>query len=174
MNPTKSNIEKINGKILWNAINDNDIELAIEIALGENCDCDFFYSGFSCIHIASMFHGEEWHELASILIQKGADILRISDEGSYAYHYAAQSGNLGIMKSMEKSGFNPLKLDTRESNALSYAAFGGSFEVFSYLITIGVNPSNKGVNGWTVWHAAAHNGNMEIIEKLYEVNKNIS
>lgn len=94
-------------------------------------------SGVTPLHLAASYHNDQ---IATLLLQSGADINIIDRSHSSVLHSAAQAGSSFVLSSLLSRGdlknINERCLGGR--NALLYAAFGGHFEAVQILVNGGV------------------------------------
>ncbi|MCK0156578.1 ankyrin repeat domain-containing protein [Cellulophaga sp. F20128] len=91
------------------------------------------------------------------LVAKGLDINTTNNDGNGIFHYAAQGGNIALLKELKKRGVNTSKNTITGENAILFASRGGrgrsnGLEVFEYLAGLGLHANITSNNGITPLH----------------------
>jgi ankyrin repeat protein len=93
---------------------------------------------------------KQQREVVRQLLDAGADVKRKGAFGQSAIHWAAQSGDVGIVEMIVQAGADPLALCDREKNALWYlwsADRRNWFDVASYLLKFGLDVNSRDKTG---------------------------
>jgi ankyrin repeat protein len=112
--------------------------------------------GFTALHFAS-YRGN--YELISLLIDEGAEVEVINNEGLNVLHMAAQGNQpLSLVFFKEKYKMNLMSVDEVGSTPLHWAAYTGSKEAFIYLLSWNVDVNAQDKEGLTPLHLAVISG----------------
>ena len=114
-------------------------------------------------------------EMVELLIEKGANINMVSEDGPTLLHYAAAfSDKREVVELLIKEGANVDAVDDNGNTPLFSAALSGKREMVELLIEkrANVDAVNKVKN--TPLHAAALSGKREVVEFLIEKGANIN
>ena len=106
--------------------------------------------------------------IVRILLNKGADVSIVGDDGFTALHLAVQTGNLAVSTLLVEAGAD-VNLQARNSNggtALLMSAQKGHLEVMKMLIDAGADLRATTSKGSTTLHLAAEYGHTEVITAL--------
>ena len=95
--------------------------------------------------------------LIDYLVEQGLDIDTTDDHGNGIFHYAAQGGNIEVMKALVKRGVSTAANKETGENAILFASRGGrgssnGLEVFTYLEGLGIQPNVTSKEGITPLH----------------------
>jgi ankyrin repeat protein len=137
-------------------------------------ECEYFYEDDKVIHwlvmketplhIASVFGN---FEAVKILIENGADVNVLNNNGSNPLHYAASRGQLEIVKLLVKSGVVLNVNDIRRQNELHFAFMGNTNkEMIKFLLETGSRISLDLYES-SVLGAAVQNNQLEILQLLH-------
>ncbi|WKX75082.1 ankyrin repeat domain-containing protein [Zobellia laminariae] len=90
-------------------------------------------------------------KIVDYFIEKGLPLNSVDDHGNGAFHYAAQGGNIAILKELVERGVSTSKNESTGENAIFFASKGrdASAELFKYLEGLGINANvttKKGEN----------------------------
>ena len=99
-------------------------------------------------------------KLVDYLISKGLNIDSTDDHGNGIFHYAAQGGNIAVLKALIERGVSTESNIETGENAIIFASRGGrgssnGMEVFEYLEGIGVAANVSTKDGTTPIHNLA-------------------
>jgi ankyrin repeat protein len=144
-----------------------------DISSFHDLECEYFYKDNKVIHcfvmketplhIASVFGN---FEAVKILIENGADVSVLNNNGSNPLHYAASRGRLEIVKLLVKSGVVLNVNDIRRQNELHFAFMGNTNkEMIKFLLETGSRISLDGYES-SVLGAAVQNNQLEILQLL--------
>jgi len=115
-------------------------------------------------------------QIALHLIQSGANVNAVDEDGNTAFHYAVGIKSIEIVKAMIKAGAD-LELENGELNtALMIAVGADDLQMMQLLIGSGavVKPSAS-KKGHEVLHTAAyHSNNMETLKMLLKTGANVN
>ena len=104
-------------------------------------------------------------QLVKTLLEKGADINRVSDKGHTALTAATTNGHIGLTRLFfEKGATLPDRVG--KDTPLIKAAYGANAEMIEFLIAKGADVKAVGENGKTALHAAAIFGNAPAVRAL--------
>ena len=115
-------------------------------------------------------------QIALHLIQSGANVTAVDEDGNTALHYAVGIKNLEIVKAMIKAGAD-LEHENGELNTpLMIAVAADDLQMMQLLIGAGaVVKSSSSKKGHEVLHTAAyHSNNMETVKMLLKAGANIN
>ena len=90
-------------------------------------------------------------KIVDYFIEKGLPLNSVDDHGNGAFHYAAQGGNIAILKELVERGVSTSKNESTGENAIFFASKGrdASAELFKYLEGLGIDANvttKKGEN----------------------------
>lgn len=90
-------------------------------------------------------------------IGKGLDINSTDDQGNGIFHYAAQSGNIDVVKALVERGISTKKNEATGENAIFFASKGreSSTDLYNYLESLGLNANVRTKEGATPLHNLA-------------------
>ncbi|WP_339713907.1 ankyrin repeat domain-containing protein [uncultured Kriegella sp.] len=117
-------------------------------------------------------------KLIDYFLGKGLDINTTDNDGNGLFHYAAQGGNIEILKELKKRGVSTAKNATTGENAILFASRGGrgrsnGLEVFQYLEGIGLHANVTSKDGVTPLHNLSRSSNdLAIIQ--YFIDKGVN
>ena len=95
-----------------------------------------------------------------------------TDEGMTALHYAAQNGDIDIIRYLVEHGADITAQDYEQSRSvLHFAAQNGNIECIKYLTEHGANLLDHDMNGATAFHHAVLSNNLEAVK--YFVTKKL-
>ncbi|MEO9891798.1 ankyrin repeat domain-containing protein [Aurantibacter sp.] len=99
-------------------------------------------------------------KIIDYFINKGLAINSTDEHGNGIFHYAAQGGNIDILKQLVARGVSTKKNETTNENAIFFASKvgrggGNGIEVFQYLEGIGISPNIVTKEGETPIHNLA-------------------
>ncbi len=100
------------------------------------------------------------------LLEKGADPLLESDNGSNLLHHASQGGNPDIIKLMLSHVPSIDAINNQGVTALMRAAHFQKLQAVEYLLEKGANLSLNSNDGRNLLHAASWGGSTAVIEKI--------
>ncbi len=107
-------------------------------------------------------------EIASLLIQAGADLEAKSALGYTPLLRAARDGNVALVTFLIEQGGSMENQTVEGSTALSLAAYSGNIEAVKVLIQHGAVINTRRLNGWMPIHRAASRGHVEVVEILIQ------
>lgn len=114
-------------------------------------------TGFTALHFASH---KGIYDLLSILINEGAEVEAINDEGLNVLHMASQGNQpLSLVLFKEQHCMNPMSVDDSGSTPLHWAAYTGSKDALIYLLSWNVDVNAQDKEGLTPLHLAVISGN---------------
>ena len=117
-------------------------------------------NGYTALHFAS-YRGN--YDMISSLIDEGAEVEAINNEGLNVLHLASQNNQpLSLVLFKEKYSMNLLSVDDVGSTPLHWAAYTGSKEALVYLLSWNVNVNAQDKQGLTPLHLAVISGNYYI------------
>ena len=128
--------------------------------------------GVNCIMAASIGTGD--CETVRWLIEQGVDVNHCDDEHFSAVLWAAQVGNLDVLKLLFTEGANIHQVGGDGANSIISATQGtGDYDTVSWLIEQGVNVNYCDDDYFTAVHVAAEKGNLDVLKLLHEKGANI-
>ncbi|KAJ5177912.1 ankyrin [Penicillium coprophilum] len=103
------------------------------------------------------------------LLEAGGNLEIRSDDGETALHFAARSGNCGIINSILDRKM-PLidEMDNFKKTPLLIAAENGNHDALATLLECGANVETQDDKQWTILHYAAKNGDLELVQWLLD------
>ena len=123
-------------------------------------------NGSNCIMSASLGTGD--CKTLIWLIQQGVDVNHCNKDGWTAVHWAAQKGNLGVLKLLHSNRANIHQETSNGSNCIMSASLGtGDCKTVTWLIQQGVDVNHCNKDGWTAFHWAAQKGNLDVLKLLH-------
>lgn len=89
-------------------------------------------------------------KLIDYFVEKGVDINSTDDHGNGIFHYAAQGGNIDVLKALEERGISTAPNSSTGENAIFFASRGrdNGMPLYTYLEGLGLNANvttNEGV-----------------------------
>ena len=118
----------------------------------------------------SAVHGDS--HIASILLEKGANVSVTSDGGFTALHFSSQRGHLVVTKMLLQAGCGVETADSKGYTPLHMAADRGHWQVMSALIEAGARPDTRLPSGSTPLFTAASKGYVAAIRVLVRAGAN--
>lgn len=117
-------------------------------------------------------------KLIDYFLDKGLDINTTDNDSNGLFHYAAQGGNIAILKELRKRGVSTSKNATTGENAILFASRGGrgrsnGLEVFQYLEGIGLHANITAKNGVTPLHNLSRSSN-DLAILQYFIDKGVN
>lgn len=114
-------------------------------------------TGYTALHFASYIGN---YDLLCTLINEGAEIEVINDEGLNVLHMASQANQpLSLVFFKEKYSMNLMSVDDMGSTPLHWAAYTGSKEALIYLLSCNVDVNAMDKESLTPLHLAVQSGN---------------
>src|SRR5690606_142918 len=116
-------------------------------------------------------------DLIDYFVSKGLDVNATDTHGNGIFSYAAQGGNIDVLKALVARGVSTKENPTTKENAILFASRGGrgssnGIQVFKYLEGLGINPNVTSAQGITPLHNVARSSeNLEIYD--YFINKGV-
>ena len=130
-------------------------------------------SGITAIHYAS-YRGNI--SVIKILIENGADVNDLNNEGLNVLHMASQGNRTNsLIYFYEKYKLDMMAVDYVNSTPLHWASYVGAEDSFSYLITLKIDINFQDKEGLTPLHLAVISERTRIVKKLIHLgaDKNI-
>lgn len=115
-------------------------------------------SRWTPLHLAA---GNDFLELAELLIENGADLASRTDSGETPLHKAAYKGHTEVMNLLLTHGANVMSRNKRGETPLHSAAFKGRRQAVELLISHGADIMSKSMNGSTPLHDTVVRGHAE-------------
>ena len=123
--------------------------------------------GYTALMFAAFFG---YAQVVTILLEKGANVFIVNDDGFTALHVSAQGGHLAVTKLLVKAGAD---LEAAVSHTpLQLAAEGGYSEVMRVLIEAGAKPNSRLSDGSTSLYTAAFEGHVGAVKVLLRAGAN--
>jgi hypothetical protein len=169
----KQNIEFIDNRVIYSAINNNNQYLEVLLSSGADVDQRDSIFGSTALMWASQ---KGYSDIVRLLLYFGADLNARSMTGHQytAFDFAMEKVNVDILRAMLDAG---LDIETRHtqwgSTALMFAAQQGNFEAVRLLLERGadLNARSLGVNHWTAFDFASNNEEVLKVLKTDQINK---
>ena len=129
-------------------------------------------NGGNSIMLASKGTGD--CETVKWLIEQDIDVNHCDEEGFTAVHYAAQKGNLDLLKLIKASGAN-IHAQTKNgfSSIMSASRGTGDSGTVKWLIEQDIDVNHCDKKGFTAVHNAAQKGNLDVLKLLKASGANI-
>lgn len=108
---------------------------------------------------------------ASVLLDAGANIEAVANDGLQAIHLAAMRGYANVTKALLQRGANVHATEANNATALHAAAFYGHAEVVRMLLEGGADPNRKDRGGLTPFTLAQRKGHTAIQALMKNVNQ---
>jgi ankyrin repeat protein len=155
--------------VLW------DLPSMTEIIVNEehsqNVNSHDFTNSATPLHLAS----KSGHlEVARILIEGGADVSALDDDGRTTLHLASQSGHLEVARMLVERDADVSAQDDDGRTTLHLASKSGHLEVARILIEGGADVSAQDEDGRTPLHLASKAGRLEVARMLIERGADVS
>ncbi|MEJ1517900.1 ankyrin repeat domain-containing protein [Bacillus cereus] len=106
--------------------------------------------------------------IAKLLIEHGAFILNISNEGKSALHIAASNGQLDMLKYLVDLEPNIHLQCHKKETILMCGCRNGEYEIVQYLLSLGAKVNCENAWGETSLLLALKSGNLKIVKSLLE------
>lgn len=113
-------------------------------------------------------------EIIKYLIEFGADVNILNEDGDTPLHYASMEGHLEIVKYLIESGADVNILDKERDTPLHYASDNGNLDTVKYLIQHGAKINIQNEYDETPLHKASDNQHLKIVKFLLKNNANIN
>lgn len=114
-------------------------------------------------------------EMVRGLAKLGANVNECMDNGATALHYAAQNGELEMVKLLVEELGAKVDVKTKEgATPLYFACVNGFLEVVNVLLKHKADPNSKLENGITPLYVACEHGHLEIITHLMKEGGDIN
>ena len=108
------------------------------------------------------------------LLKQDVEVNHCDKHGFTAVHYAAEKGNLDVLKLLQINGANIHQVSSNQSNAIISALMGnGSHETVKWLLEQGVDVNHSDEYGFTAALHAAEAGNLDVLKLLQSNGANI-
>jgi ankyrin repeat protein len=109
-------------------------------------------------------------DVIKVFLEKGAYVKAANKYGSTPLHWAAEDGNLDVVKHLvEEKGADVKAADKYGCTPLHWAAAYGKLDVVKYLVEEkGTDVKAANNDGDTPLHRAARNGNLDVVKYLVE------
>lgn len=105
-------------------------------------------------------------KMVELLMNYGADIYISTHDSMNALHYAAESGNTGVVKKLIEKGVKPDMGNISGWQPIHFAAYHGHLKAVQYLIKRNVNINALNEIGETPLYLAAETGHSAVCEHL--------
>ncbi|BCE03112.1 ankyrin repeat domain-containing protein [Marinicellulosiphila megalodicopiae] len=160
---------EINGSPLLIAIKHQNIEL-VELILKAGANPDYYgHYYYSPLHMALILKN---NEIVKALINHNVD-LEIRESGAIgktAILFAAEYGDIELLKILLAGGANIDIADNYGDKALAFAAFHGQLEMAKFLVSLSVDVNHQNRNSKTALIHAKDRGHAEIVGYLSGLN----
>ena len=114
-------------------------------------------------------------EILDKLINNGADIQSINNNGLNILHMASQGNHPNIIiYIIEKFCFNINSLDINGNSALHWSVYKNSIQVIDFLIYFGIDINKKNNEGYSSFQLSVLNKNVKIVKKLIFLKCNVN
>ncbi|MDG7057356.1 MAG: ankyrin repeat domain-containing protein [Wolbachia endosymbiont of Penenirmus auritus] len=107
-------------------------------------------------------------EIVNVLIERGAEVNAVNNDGWTPLHPAAEIGNTEIVNALVKHGASVDAIGCNGWTPLHLAASDGYKETVKVLIEKGANVNKEDVAGWAPLHFAVMRGKEDVAEVLIE------
>ena len=105
-------------------------------------------------------------DVASLLLQRGANLNILDEIGRSALHRAAEGGRIHIADLLLKHGADVDLPNSSGDSALSLASYKGQIEMLRLLLQHGADVNFKNETGFSPLHRAAQNGHLDVARYL--------
>jgi hypothetical protein len=105
-------------------------------------------------------------DVASILIEHGAEVEALDWSGRTPLHWAVQFGRVDVVERLIQAGAEVDRQEKDGSTPLHWAAREGHHEIVRFLLARGAKPDVKNREGSTPLHWGAWRGKLEAVEEL--------
>ena len=128
--------------------------------------------GENALHTACIGKGDintiQW------LLEQGFSPENKDNNGRNAFDYAAEKGNLSVLKFFKEINVDIKVISPQGENALHNACIGtGDINTIQWLVDQGFSPEHKNNNGRNAFHYAAGGGNLSVLKFFKEINVDI-
>lgn len=111
-------------------------------------------------------------EMIKFLLSLNPDLTITDYDGKNAIHYAAQTGNLPIIKYLLENKLIDINAaDNSGKTPLMYAAKHGNYEIFNFLVEKGADMNITGKKGFSVLHAAVESGDVDFFRHVHYISQ---
>ena len=107
------------------------------------------------------------------LLEQGVNVNHSNKDGLTAVHYAAQQGNVNVLKLLQHRGANIDQVDSTGTNSIMFSLTNGDCETVRWLTENGVDVNVSDYEGITAVHGAACLGKLEVLKLLHKSGANI-
>ncbi|MEX1012086.1 MAG: ankyrin repeat domain-containing protein [Waddliaceae bacterium] len=142
-----------------------------KISVFQKDDVNNTNDNYTALHIAAQFGDLKF---VKDLLEKGADVAAIWDEGITPLHLAAQNGHLDIVLELLKFGINVDIPTNNGTTPLLAATQAGHLQVVIKLLDKGASPFAVTKERFTVLHFAAQNGHTTVLEFFLELGIDVN
>ncbi|XP_067653209.1 ankyrin-3-like [Haliotis asinina] len=119
--------------------------------------------------LLAAYHGKR--ELFDILVQEGADLSVIDEDGDSILHWACRGGNLKIVTYILMQNIVEINgKGNEERTPVMLAAYHGKTEAFDILVKKGADLSVIDEDGDNILHSACRGGNLKIVTYILMQN----
>jgi ankyrin repeat protein len=112
-------------------------------------------------------------DIASLLLNTGADVNSVNEQGCTPMMLAARCGSLACVQSLLNHGANVNRIDAQNNTALLLAADYGYTDIVEMLVTHAANVNATNLHGDTSLMLAAENGDARSVSLLIKHGANI-
>lgn len=129
--------------------------------------------GFTPLMYASMYMTPKSTFIAELLIEKGAEIDKVSNRGDTALMLACAQGNTGLVEYLLSRGANVHSADHANTTALDAALTRGDVAIVRALLDKGADPEKRADDGLSPTDRALYRQQNEIIALFAEKRKTL-
>lgn len=101
-----------------------------------------------------------------VLLDAGADVDAVDDDGWRAIHWAVQKGHLKCLEQLLAAGADVEAASDSGRRAIHIAAREGRLDCIERLLAVGASPVSTESDAWTSLHLAASCGHLLIVKRL--------
>lgn len=113
-------------------------------------------------------------DIVAELLRRGISPNERADIGLWeVFYYAAESGNISLMRRLVQAGADPWVSDWEDDTALSAAVLSGNPAAFDFLLEMGLSMDHESVYMGNFMICAAHTKGLHMLEHLLELGGNI-
>ncbi|KAK0906033.1 hypothetical protein LTR91_016967 [Friedmanniomyces endolithicus] len=110
--------------------------------------------------------------MCELLVERGAQVDGLDDEGSTALHYASASGSCAVVQVLLRGGADVTLKQKHGLTPAHWASHKGHTEVLELLLSYGAPVDARAVEGASPLHLAANRGHLAAVRVLLEKGAN--
>lgn len=120
------------------------------------------------LHVVARHSWQDETDVATLLVDHGADLDARDDLGFAPLNRAARQGNHHVAQLLVARGADLETRTLKDSTSLYQAAWAGDLETVRLLLDRGANPNARNMEGWTPLMTAASRAHSDVVRLLLE------